>query len=148
MVRIDEVDQEIIRELQADGRASLREIARKLGVVEGTIRARLKRLQDEGVLRIIAFADPAKLGHGAMSLAFLEVSPQRHDAVIEELLGWSEISYLSETLSETGICAQLVCRDQEELWAIRQKIALLEGVSRIQMLPEVRVHKIRFTQEI
>lgn len=145
-MRIDAIDRSIIDELQADGRASLREIARKLGVAEGTIRARLKRLQDEEVLQVVAFADPVKLGASSMCLFFLRVAPSLHDVVLETLKDWSEICYLSATFGETDICAQVVCRDQTALWDIRQKIAALDGVESLSLLPEGQVHKIRFKQ--
>ena len=133
-MRIDETDREIIRALQKDGRASLREIARGLGVVEGTIRARLKRLQDERILSVVAFADPFKLGASTMCLAFLKVDPARHEAVLDELEAWIEVSYMSVTLAETDICVQIVCPDQDALWDIRQRIAALPGVRQVAVV--------------
>ena len=47
---MDELDRKIIALLQLDGRASNAKIAREVGVSEGTVRRRLRRLvQDEGV---------------------------------------------------------------------------------------------------
>jgi DNA-binding Lrp family transcriptional regulator len=41
---IDELDRQLILELQKDGRQQYVDLARKLGVVEGTVRKRVKRL--------------------------------------------------------------------------------------------------------
>jgi predicted transcriptional regulator len=46
--RLDDVDREIVRQLQQDGRRSYREMARSMDVSEGTVRWRVKRLQDTG----------------------------------------------------------------------------------------------------
>ena len=142
--RIDELDRNIIRELQSDGRRPLREVARNLGIAEATVRLRLKRLQDEGMLQVVAFADPTKLGPSHMALLFLTVTPARHADVVRELSDWSEVSYLSTTLGDADICAQVVCADQPALWDMRQKVCALEGVTAVRILSEVDVHKIRF----
>lgn len=59
---IDTLDRQILRMLQDDGRRPNAEIARTLGVSEPTIRKRLDRLRDSGVLRIIGLLNPAATG--------------------------------------------------------------------------------------
>src|SRR3954447_25526083 len=84
-LRLDDLDRSIITELQNDGRRSFREIARSIGVSEATVRTRVRRLDEAGALRIVAFADPLKLGNAELALLFLRVANNRHDAVIAEL---------------------------------------------------------------
>jgi len=143
-VHLDEIDWNIIRELQADGRRSLREVGRNLGIAEATVRLRLKRLQDDEVLQILAFADPIKLGQTQLALIFITTAPDMHDRAIEELRNWSEVSFLSTTLGDFDICVEVVCADQAALWEIRQKVRAIDGVIAVQVLNEVQVHKIRF----
>jgi len=54
---IDEVNLAIIRHLQ-DGRVPFKKIADDLGVSEGTVRSRVRKLTDEGVLDIAGLVDP------------------------------------------------------------------------------------------
>lgn len=147
-MRIDQTDRDIIRELQEDGRRTLREIGRSLDIAEATIRLRVKRLQDAGVLQIVAFADPAKLGSSQLALLFIAARPLAHDQIVATLLDWPEISYLSTTLGDTDICAQTVSRDQQALWDLRQRIAGLDGVIAVRILTELKVHKLHFTTPI
>ena len=56
-MKIDEINVAIIQHLK-DGRVPFKQIAEKLGVSEGTIRARVKKLQDEGVLEITGLINP------------------------------------------------------------------------------------------
>jgi len=56
-VKIDEINYAIINHLR-DGRIPFKKIADSLGVSEGTIRSRVKKLKDEGVLDITALVDP------------------------------------------------------------------------------------------
>jgi DNA-binding Lrp family transcriptional regulator len=62
-VNVDETDLKIIKMLEKDARVSFRAIAKQLGVSEGTVYNRVKRLQDEGVIRgYSAKVDSTKLG--------------------------------------------------------------------------------------
>src|SRR5688500_1624212 len=63
LIQPDELDRRIITMLRADGRRSNREIARTLGVPEATVRYRVRRLTEGGVLKITASVDPEHLGY-------------------------------------------------------------------------------------
>ena len=56
-MKIDEINISIINHLK-DGRVPFKRIADDLRVTEGTIRARVKKLQEEGVLEITSLVDP------------------------------------------------------------------------------------------
>ena len=58
---MDELDRKIIEILQLDGRASNARIAREVGVSEGTVRRRLRRLIQENVVKIIAVPNLGRL---------------------------------------------------------------------------------------
>jgi len=63
-MRIDELDRKILAELLKDARASSREIARRIGVSVGTVLKRIKRLNDEGVIKgYTVIIDHEKLGY-------------------------------------------------------------------------------------
>ena len=51
---LDDLDQELIKVLSKDARVSNRKIAADLGVTEGTVRGRVKRLQQEGMIAFTA----------------------------------------------------------------------------------------------
>ncbi len=62
-MKIDTTNIDIIRELK-QGKKSFKKIADKLAITENTVRSRVNRLQDEGVLEICGLVDPATLpGH-------------------------------------------------------------------------------------
>lgn len=62
-MKIDQTNIDIIRELK-EGKKSFKKIADKLAITENTVRSRVTRLQEEGVLDICGLVDPAKLpGH-------------------------------------------------------------------------------------
>lgn len=59
-MKIDELNISIIRHLQ-EGRKSFKVIAEDLGVSENTIRSRVAKLEEEGVLEIVGLVDPEAL---------------------------------------------------------------------------------------
>jgi DNA-binding Lrp family transcriptional regulator len=61
--QLDEFDHQILEVLAGDARLSNRKIAQSLGVTEGTIRGRLKRLQEENYLRFTAITALSYLGN-------------------------------------------------------------------------------------
>jgi len=56
-VKLDEINLAIINHLR-DGRIPFKRIADSLAISEGTVRARVKKLRNEGVLDITALVDP------------------------------------------------------------------------------------------
>jgi Lrp/AsnC family transcriptional regulator for asnA, asnC and gidA len=62
-MKIDKTNIDIIRELK-EGKKSFKKIADKLDITENTVRSRVNKLQEEGVLEICGLVDPATLpGH-------------------------------------------------------------------------------------
>ena len=55
---LDNIDKKIISELQKNGRISYKDIAKKLGVSDGTIRFRIKKLIQKKLLKISASINP------------------------------------------------------------------------------------------
>ena len=60
-MQIDRVDQQIISILQQDGRTSNYEMAGTLKVSEGTVRNRIRKLSESGVLAVKGLVNPEKV---------------------------------------------------------------------------------------
>ncbi len=56
-MKIDDINIAIINHLK-DGRVPFRKVADALSLSEGTVRARVKKLMDEGILEITGLVDP------------------------------------------------------------------------------------------
>ncbi len=62
-MKIDDINIEIIKHLR-DGRKSYKKIAQKLGISENTVRTRVHKLMEDGVLEISGLVDPDSIsGH-------------------------------------------------------------------------------------
>ena len=142
---LDDLDRSILKELEEDGRRAFREIARSVGASEATIRARVKRLQDQKILRIVAFADPEQLGGTQLALVFLSVEPALHDAVVDAVVELAEVTYVSTLLGRADLCVEVSTRDNAELYSfLRTKVARIEGINQVETMSVLKVHKLRY----
>ena len=142
---LDDLDMAIVSELQIDGRRPYRAIARSLGVAEGTVRFRAKRLQQDGVLTVMGFANPYRLGYAVMASLLLKVVSSEHHRIIETLSGWPEVMYLSSCAGRADLYLQVVCRDHEDLYELlTERIPAVEGITDTETLLELRVHKAKY----
>ena len=57
-MQTDDVDRRIIAVLNVEGRINNKEIAAKLGISEGTVRNRIRKLTDTGLLRVAGLINP------------------------------------------------------------------------------------------
>ncbi len=143
--KLDDLDRAIISQLQEDGRRPFRAIARSLGVGEGTVRFRATRLQEEGILRILAFADPFALGYAVQASVLVRVTPTAHARVAETLAEWPEVMYLSSCAGSADLYMHIICRDHDDLWQLlAERLGAIEGVQGTETLMELRVHKARY----
>ncbi|MDF2045721.1 AsnC family transcriptional regulator, partial [Microbacterium sp. Kw_RZR3] len=60
-VTLDRVSKAIVEQLQEDGRRSYAEIGKAVGLSETATRQRVQKLQDAGILQIVAVTDPLQL---------------------------------------------------------------------------------------
>lgn len=72
--QLDDLDRQLIEILARDARVSNRKIAVELGVTEGTVRGRIKRLQQERLISFTAITDFGMAN--ASKLAFIGVQAE------------------------------------------------------------------------
>jgi len=97
---IDKLDLKILGLLISNSRLSGRELARRLGVSVGTIQARIKRMEDLGVIRRYTIdIDRERLGFDFPVLIDVKVSKGMLREVEEEI---SKIPYVSSVYDITG----------------------------------------------
>ena len=76
---MDEYDKKIISVLQGDGRASLTEIGKALGLSHVSVRKRLKKLCDE-TIKVTVGLNVEKLG---FHMAIINAEVEGHDRLLE-----------------------------------------------------------------
>ncbi len=100
--RIDEIDAQLIRRLQVDGRRPYTQLAREVGLSEAAVRQRVQRLLDSGVMQIVAVTDPLQLGLHRQAMILIKVEGDVRD-VAAELSAFDEVDYLVLTAGSVDI---------------------------------------------
>lgn len=76
---LDAIDKSLLRHVQQDASLSIEQLAERVNLSRNACWRRLKRLEDEGVIRArVALADPVKLN--LELTVFIAVRTSRHDA--------------------------------------------------------------------
>ncbi len=132
--KLDSVDQAIVERLAPDARVSNREIAEAIGVTEGTVRARIKRMVEENQLRITAVTNIDRFRDAALAYIWIEVerSGQARE-VAAALSAIPELGFVGVMLGRSDILAITMVRNTEHLAAfVHQRISPIEGVRRTE----------------
>ena len=128
---MDGKDHKIIAALQEGARTPLRKISKRVHMSESAVRKRVKRLEHAGVIEgYTAVVNPSKLGYNTMAIVGLDVAPEKHREVIEELTKLKEVRKLVTSTSEYAITSTVWAHDNSELDIILQKIGRIEGVKK------------------
>ena len=144
-IPLDETDQAILRALQENGRRPYRDIAREVGVSEGTVRSRVRKLEHLGALRFLAFVDPMRLGNSVLALMLVRVEGASQTAIVDALASWSETTYVSSLAGRADIYAQIICADAEALGDLITRTRALPGVIETETMLELGVHKFTYS---
>ena len=125
--RVDELDRKIIEALQENGRESFRRIAARLGVSEGTIRARYARLTSEGILQVVAVTNPLGLGFDQALVGVKTSGPPGE--IADEIARWPEADYVVVTAGQFDIVVEVVAADRRELLELTNRMRAMPGVA-------------------
>jgi DNA-binding Lrp family transcriptional regulator len=143
---VDELDHSIIALLQRDARSSNRRIAEELGVSEGTIRARIKRMEEERLIRIQAVSDVLAFGMRAHAYVGIQVAGGEMAKVTDGLLACNDVAVLARTIGDFDFVAVVAAEDREALiGVILGQISAIPGVRHTETFESWRTLKHAYT---
>jgi len=140
---IDEIDKKIIEALEENARATYKELAKKLGMKESTIRKRILNLIEKKVIKkFTIIADPAKLGKNAIAIIGVEVDPSTLLIAAQKLSEIPEAKFVATSTGDHMIMMEVWAKDGKELTRIiSEKIAKVDGVKKI--CPSIILERIK-----
>ena len=130
MSDLDDLDQRLVAELRRDGRASLSELAARLGVARATIRGRMDRLVARGEIAGFAVVTRADVTAAPVrGLMMIGIEGRGAERIMARLSGLPEVTAVHSTNGRWDLIAEIGARTLEELDAVLFRIRGLEGVS-------------------
>jgi Lrp/AsnC family transcriptional regulator, regulator for asnA, asnC and gidA len=146
---LDSTDREIVRALQKNGRTSNTEIGRALGLTETTIRKRIARLVDEGLVNIVAVPTPRAVGVTLSAIIGISVRLGDLDTVSKTVSKSPEVRYLGLSTGRYDIILEAFFNDSEHLLAfVAEQLGALPGVTGVETSIILRVDKFSYEWEL
>ncbi len=129
MVKIDEIDIKILRELQEDARKSLKEIAEKVDVAEGTVYNRINKLKKAGVIKkFIPVIDYSYLGYDIIAIIGITAEGGYLVEIEKEIAKEKNVTAVYDVTGEYDILVVAKFKNRENLNTFVKKIASMEKV--------------------
>jgi DNA-binding Lrp family transcriptional regulator len=127
---LDPIDRDILRMLQADGRASIRSVAERVHVSRANAYARINRLIDDGVIRgFSARVDHERAGQGASAYITLKIVQNSWRTVREQLQALPGAAHIALVSGDFDVLLLVHTPDNRTL---RELV-----LTKLQSIPEV-----------
>ena len=142
---LDAIDRRILAEMQADGRITNVELARRAGISAPPCLRRVRRLEEAGIIRgYHADSDPQLLGWEITFFAIVGLESQKEVvlAAFEAMVGeWPEVRECHMIRGGGDFLLRLVARDTAHENQLTQRLTGAANVSRVQTLQTIRTSR-------
>src|SRR4030042_1022146 len=131
MVELNETDKKILKNLLEDARFSSRQIAKNVGVSVGTVLSRIKKMEDDGLIKGYAvILDHEKLGYELTVVTEITVSKGRLTEMENEI---AKIPNVCGVYDVTGLTDDVIIakfRSREVLGRFTKQLLALPYIGR------------------
>jgi Lrp/AsnC family transcriptional regulator for asnA, asnC and gidA len=142
--QLDDLDLDIVRALQQDGRRSNVDIARDLGVAESTVRKRLDRLLQDRVINVVAVPRLDSVGLPVHTMIFLQVELSSADTTVNRLASLPQVRSVTYTTGEFDLIIDAVFANNDALLRfLATQLAPLDSVVKtttVHVLQDVKAY--------
>lgn len=134
-LNLDKLDLQIISEMMEDAQISYADLGKKLFVSGGTIHVRIKKLQEQGIVKGTKLnVDLKTLGYDITAFVgvYLEKS-SLYDTVAKDLQKIPEIVRLNYTTGNYSMFIEVVCKDINQLrFVLHDALQKIKGIERTE----------------
>lgn len=142
MTDLDTVDLRIVAELQDDGRITNVELARRVGISAPPCLRRVRRLEEEGIIRgYHADPDATMLGWPITFFALIGLESQKEtvlSAFERQLADWPEVRECHMIRGGGDFLVRLIARDAAHENQLTRQLTEATHVIRVQTLQTIR----------
>ncbi len=145
-VKLDRIDRRILRDLQANGRMTNVELARRVGISAPPCLRRVRALEKAGFIRgYHADINPETLGYGVTVFAQVGLSSQAEADLkaFEELVeSWPQVRECNMLAGETDFLLKIVAEDWDDYQRfLTTKLTAARNVNHVKSALAIRTSK-------
>lgn len=142
----DKLNQQIIGMLEIDGRSPFKEIAVALDVSEGTVRNRVNRMKDAGVLQIKALVDRSAINYATDSMLGIKVAPTSSPSeVAKRLQDCNEIVFIIWITGRYDLLVEIVSDGDDTLCRFLEEHCFnKDDINNVEVMKGLTTYKNQF----
>jgi DNA-binding Lrp family transcriptional regulator len=141
-IQLDDLDRQLIDLLALDARVSNRKIATELGVTEGTVRGRIKRLQQDKLISFTAVTGLQMAHKSRLAFIYVQAEVERTREVAKAIAAIEPINAVLVTLGQFNILAMCLFDELDDLVEVASdRILSLPGVHHVETSIAVKTVK-------
>ena len=130
--------------LKDNGRMANTELARHLGIAESTVRKRLKRLMDDGTIKVVAVGNIPMLLDGITGNINIFINKKKTRSVIQTLEKMDALWYVAQMAGPVDVDVEFKVASQAELGRLLDSINAIDGVVDTQTSIRLKLVKNRY----
>jgi len=144
-IKLNAADVQIIKCLHSDARMAVTSIAETIRVPESTVRHRLGRMLDAGVIEFVAQTNPLNVGYPVWIMMEIQVASPRIRQIAAELADLAEVYFVYITSGQFDIFAGATFRTNEDFVDfLTGPMAKIKGIVRVTTRGILEVYKRQF----
>jgi DNA-binding Lrp family transcriptional regulator len=141
-IQLDDLDRQLIELLARDARVSNRKIATELGVTEGTVRGRIKRLQQDRLISFTAITGLQMARKSQLAFIWVQAEVERTREVAREIAEMEQINAVLITMGQFNILAMTLFDELDDLVEVASdRILSVPGVHHVETSIAVKTIK-------
>lgn len=141
-ILIDDLDRQLIELLAIDARVSNRKLAAELGVTEGTVRGRIKRLQQDRLISFTAITSLEMANKSRLAFIYVQAQVEHIGEVARAIADIEPINAVLITLGQFNVLAMCLIDELDELVEVASdRILSLPNVHHVETSIAVKTIK-------
>lgn len=141
-MKLDKINQKIIKILSEDGRMPNNEIASKVGVSEGTIRNRIKKLLSEGFLKVKGLINPDKFFAKQLIYILIKLEISRDwKEIAQKVSELPEVRSVSMITGRFDLLVELFIEPYHLLHFLTEELTKIGNISSTESLVAIKNFK-------
>jgi Lrp/AsnC family transcriptional regulator for asnA, asnC and gidA len=142
VIKVDNLDRQILELLHLDARMPSSRIADQLHVTDRTVRNRIDKLLQSGLARIGLLLDQEVAGYPVVAIVQVEVACGRADEIARRLAAEESVNYVAAAIADWDLVIQVYARTNDDLYNwVNTTFAAIEGVRRTRTTIHPRLYK-------
>ena len=140
MVKVDELDLQILSELSNDASISVPRLSKKINVNSSVVYSRIKRLVKRKLIeRFTIVVNDAELGYNVKALTGINMNVKQRDHIIEELFKIDGVREIAEVTGRFDILVTMYAKSLDQMHKmVSEKIGRIEGIQSSESFIEMK----------